>query len=170
VGSFFGTGAVFDEVVVDGLRASRAPVILFGCAFRHVVVTGICGRFLINHQVSFDNDQRNADFDSANTAFYETVDWALDISNAKVACLEIRGSIPSRLVRRNPDEHFIMTRPIALAGEWRNYEPPGAVQIGVSTFLDSGAEDNLFVAARRSKHFKQEVEYFHRLKLAGLVT
>src|SRR4051812_5621264 len=33
--SFFGIGAIFDEVTVDGIRTSRAPVILSGCAFKH---------------------------------------------------------------------------------------------------------------------------------------
>src|SRR5262245_5971823 len=32
VNSFFGKGAIFENVVVDGLRTTRAPVILSGCA------------------------------------------------------------------------------------------------------------------------------------------
>lgn len=63
-----------------------------------------------------------------------------------------------------------MTRPVALAGDWKAYEPFDSFQIAVSSFLNSGADDEVFVAARRSKHFKKEVEYFHRLKSAGLVS
>lgn len=170
VNSFFGLGAIFDEVVIDGLKTSAMPAILFGCALRHVVLTGTCGRFLLNRNICHDNEQRNDAFNNDNSAFYAEVDWALDISKLKPACLEIRGSIPSRLIRRNPEEHFIMTQSVAMAGDWKNYEPPQTFEISISTFLDSCADDTLFVAAKRSKHFKQEMEYFHRLKTAGLVT
>jgi hypothetical protein len=170
VNSFFGIGAVFEDVVVDGLRTSHAPVILNGCALRHVVLTGKCGRFLFNRSVCHDNDQRNAAFDVANAAFYGNTDWALDISTLKPVGVEIRGTIPSRLIRRNPDEHFVMTRSVALTGDWKKYDPSGAIEIGISLFLASGADDNLFVASRYSKNFKEKIEYFHRLKSTGLVT
>ena len=168
--SFFGIGAVFDDVVVDGLRTSVAPVILFGCALRHVVLKGKCGKFLFNGNVCLDDPQRNASFDAANSEFYRDVDWALDISSLSPACLEIRGTVPSRLIRRDPEVHFIMTRTVALEGGWKNYDPFDAFQIGVWNFLNSGAEDNLFVAPKQSKGFKEQVEFFHRLKSVGLVT
>lgn len=170
VNSFFGTGAIFDDVVVDGLRTSHTPVILFGCALRHVVLTGKCGRFLFNRNVCHDDPPRNSSFEAANDQFYRDVDWALDISSLNPACLEIRGTLPSRLIRRNPEVHFIMTRTVALEAGWKNYEPIDSFEIAVSTFLSSGADDNLFVAAKQSKRFKEQVEYFHRLKSAGLMT
>ncbi len=111
--SFFGIGAIFDDVVIDGLRTSRMPVILHGCAFRHVTLTGHLGRFLINRHITHDDERRNAAFQAANDAFYDTVDWALDISNARAACIEIRGAIPAELIRRNPDEQFAMPREAA---------------------------------------------------------
>lgn len=168
--SFFGIGAIFDDIVVDGLKTSRAPVTFFGCALRQVVLKGKCGRFLFNRNVCRDDQRRDASFESANADFYRDVDWAIDISELNTAGLEIRGTIPSRLIRRNPEVHFIMTRTVALEGDWKNYEPFDSFQISVSTFLDSSAEDNLFVAPKQSKGFKEQVEYFHRLKLAGLVT
>jgi len=168
--SFFGNGAIFDDVTIDGLRTRGAPVILFGSVLRHVVLTGKCGRFLFNRNISHDDKRRNAAFDAANVAFYEQVDWALDISTVKASVLEIRGSIPSRLIRRNPEEHFIMTRAVAQASEWKRYEPFSSFDISISTFLKSGADDNLFVAERQSRIFKQKIEYYHRMKAAGLVT
>ena len=170
VNSFAGIGAIFDEIVVDGLRTSRSPAILFGCALRHVVLTGKCGRFLFNRNVCHDDQKRNASFNSANAEFYKNVDWALDISSLNPAGLEIRGTIPSRLIRRNPEVHYIMTRMVALEGGWKNYDPFDVFQISVSTFLDSGAEDNLFIAPKQSKNFREQIEFFHRLKTAGLMT
>jgi hypothetical protein len=170
VKSFFGNGAIFDDVTVDGLRVSRAPVILSACAFRHVILTGQCGRFLFSRNISHDDTQRNAAFHAANAAFYKKVDWAIDISELETAGLEFRGTIPARLIRRNPEVHFVMNRQVALSGGWKSQEPFDAFQVAISLFLDSQAEDTVFVARHRSKDFKEEVEYFHRLKSAGLVT
>jgi hypothetical protein len=170
VNSFYGSGAVFDDVTVDGLRTSRSPVILWACAFRHVVLSGKCGGFLFNRNIGHDTPRRNAAFHADNDKFYSSVDWALDISKLETSGMEIRGTIPSQLIRRNPDKHFIMTRAVALSGDWKNYEPFYSFDIGISVFLESGADDELLVAPCRSKHFKQEVEYYHRLKSAGLVT
>jgi hypothetical protein len=168
--SFFGTGAIFDEIVVDGLLTSRSPVILFGCAFRHVVVKGDCGSFIINRNVCHDDKERNAAFDAANASFYESVDWALDISELRSYSFEIRGSVPIDLIRRNPDEQFVMTREVAQNGEWERFGPYNSFSIAISIFLDSGAESELFVAGRRSKKFKELLAYYQRLKAAGLVT
>src|SRR6185437_2947318 len=168
--SFSATGAIFDEVIVDGLRLSRAPAILSGCAFRRVTLTGYCGGFIFNRNVSHGDHERNVAFDASNRLFYGNVDWALDIRTINTAGLEFRGSIPARLIRRNPEEHFVITRDVAQSGDWKQYEPHGSFQIAISLFLDSGSDDNVIVAAKRSRHFKEEVEYLHRLKAAGLVT
>ena len=169
VNSFFGLGAVFDDVVVDGLRVSRSPVILNGCALRHVVLAGKCGRFLFNRDVCHDDQKRNSAFADANAEFYKVVDWALDITSLDTSGFEIRGTIPAGLVRRDPDVHFIMTRSTALEGVWKNYEPFDSFQISVSIFLHSGAEDDLFVVPKQSKNFKERLAFFRRLKSVGLV-
>ena len=174
VNSFFGNGAIFDEVVVDGLRTSRSPVILSGCAFRHVVLKGQLGGLLVNRNIDIlqQNADRNAAFVQANEEFYKSVDWALDISEAKATCIDIRGSIPARLIRRNPDEQFVLTRKVAASGDWRSIEGYDATtfQTVVSIFLDSGGTDTVVVANRRSKYYKGELEFFHRLKDAGLLS
>jgi hypothetical protein len=167
---FSGNGAVFDDVIIDGIRTSRGPVILFACAFRHVVVKGTCNGFLFNRNICHDDSERNDAFISANQEFYRNVDWALDISQMKCSGFELRGSIPVELIRRNADEHFIMTREVAQSGAWKEFDPFDAFQIGISIFLDSGATSELFVAPRRSKHFKQYLEYYQRLKAADLVS
>jgi len=168
--SFFGTGAIFDEVLVDGLRTSRSPVILSGCAFRHVTLRGELGRFLFNANVDHGDDARSQTFRDANTRFYEAVDWALDISEANASCIELRGAIPTNLVRRNPNQHFIMTREQAESGAWQEYEPYDSFSIDVSTFLLSGADRNIFVAAPRSRNFKSELAFYNRLRSVGIVS
>jgi hypothetical protein len=74
------------------------------------------------------------------------------------------------LIRRNPDEHFIMTKEVALSHEWKKYEPMNWFYLAINDFLESQAERNLFVAPRRSKTFKEELRYYLRLKDAELVS
>ncbi len=174
VNSFFGHGAIFDEIVIDGLRTSRSPVILFGCAFRHVVLKGQLGGFLVNRNITAlrKDPMRDAAFVQANEDFYKSVDWALDISEAKAACIEIRGCIPARLIRRNPEEQFILTRDVAASGDWQGVDGLDSTtfRTAVSIFLKSGAPDDVVVANRRSKYYNAELEFYHRLKDAGLLT
>lgn len=166
----FGIGAIFDDVCVDGFRTGRHPVILDACAFRHVVVKGECGCFILNRNVCHDDEERNAAFIAANEEFYRSVDWALDISEICASSFEVRGSIPVELIRRNPNEHFIMTREVAQSGDWKFHEPYDSFSIAIGIFLDSGTKSNLFVAPRRSKKFKEELEFYRRLKGASLVS
>jgi hypothetical protein len=174
VNSFSAVGAVLEDVVIEGLRVSVHPVRIDGCALTRCVIAGDCGRFLLSPNVrsgsSPEDAARNASFAAANAEFYKSVDWALDISQAKVACFEIRGAIPPHLILRNPDEQFLMTREVALSGKWKKQKPPSATTIGIDMFTEAGGDVELFVCARRSTGFKEEVEFFQRLKAKWLVT
>lgn len=57
-----------------------------------------------------------------------------------------------------------------MSNGWKAYEPFDAFQIAVSMFVESGAEKDIFVVGRRQNHFKKEMEFFGRLKKAGLVS
>ena len=175
VNSFSAKGAILEDIVVDGLRVSVHPFRIDGCALRHVVLSGVGGRFLLSPEIDFFGDTpetvaSNAAFAQANAEYYKSVDWALDISKAKVACFEIRGAIPPHLIIRNPDEQFLMSREVALSGKWKKYKPPGATTIGIDMFIEAGGDVELFVCGSRSTSFKEEVEYFQRLKAKGLVS
>jgi hypothetical protein len=169
---FMGIGALLEEVHVDGLQNGQTPVFLWGCALRHVTIRGAFGTLLINPGITPTDPRRNELFSQANMRYYESVDWALDITEARASCIEIRGSIPSHLVRRNPEDQFILGRDAANSGEWRNV--PGweeaAFHVRVSTFLDSGADSTVVVVGKRSKHYRQDLEFMQRLKAAGLVS
>lgn len=170
VHSYFGHGAVFEEVTIDRLRTSRCPVILDACVFRHVTLKGNCGSFLLNADIEYDHPSRSAAFRVANHSFFESVDWALDISDVRATCLELRGCIPAKLVRRDPGDQVVMTREVALEGRWRDFEPPPHFSTGVWAFLQDCEADNVFCAYRKSKDYKDEVSYFNRLRSHGLVT
>jgi hypothetical protein len=168
--TFSGEGAIFDEIFIENLTTVRHPAFFFACAFRHVKLRGKCGRFLFRRHLVEDDEARNAAFIKANAEFYRQIDWALDVTELQSSCFALEGSVPVRLIRRNPDVQFIMSREVALGEEWRNYEPFDAFQLGVYRFRESMEPAELFVACSRSKHFKRDLVYFQRLRAAGLVT
>ncbi len=107
--------------------------------------------------------------DQANAAYYESVDWALDISRAESVELQLRG-IPAELIRRDPETQVVVTRKAAMAGEWRELK---SVQDSVYCFsldrmLKQGAEDIVLVADKRARDFKQSYAAIHDLRAAGI--
>jgi hypothetical protein len=63
-----------------------------------------------------------------------------------------------------------MTREAAQSERWRDCNAFDAFQFSISSFLESNADQNIFVAARRSARFKDELSYFRRLRDAGIVS
>jgi hypothetical protein len=85
-------------------------LIIWGTLFKHVTFTGNIGNTKINSiittvhripdvQVAYDEDR---------IAFYKTIDWAIDISQAKCRDFEIEG-IPAQLVRRDNETQAVVT-------------------------------------------------------------
>ena len=162
------SGALLENVTIDTLRISSKRVTLNGCGFRHVTLTGKCGTFLFNRDIDIMQPEKSAEFNTANDQFHAGVDWALDLRGLKATTFELRGAIPVELIRRDPEQQVIMSREIALSEDWRAFGPPNS--FGVGAFLDSGSAQTLLVACARSKHFNDEMEFFAKLRSAGLVT
>jgi hypothetical protein len=157
-------GAVFDECVVDGLRTNRLHMVT-GCAFRHVVLRGSIGQFLVRGSSTGRTDDA---LDRANAAFYRQVDWALDITEARSTTLDI-GDIPLDLIRRD-----LQTQPIVRRASF-TYEELVRLGIGarasqiLSLFAADGPDRRLYVANARSKRFAEDVEAIQQLRGLGLV-
>jgi hypothetical protein len=155
-------GAIFDDCTIDGLRNNRLSMIT-GCAFRHVTIRGDIGQFLVRASKDPGVDV----IDRANLRFYENVDWALDIRDARPATLDIR-DVPLHLIRRNPETQAIV-RKARLAYEEMVHLGlgPTATQL-LSTFLPHGPDQKLFVAGGRSKTYQSWIQAFDQLRKVGL--
>lgn len=107
-------GAYFDDVTVTDIRGGgRAPSFLFGCVYRHVTLRGWIGGLVFKWKADLD-DVRHADrYREANLEMYQTIDWALDISDARFTSTESLTGVPPHLVRRNPETQFILERSAA---------------------------------------------------------
>jgi hypothetical protein len=155
-------GAIFEDCTVDGLKTNRLSMVT-GCAFRSVVLRGDLGQFLIRASEPPGVDP----IDDANLRYYEDVEWALDIRDARAVTLDIR-DIPLHLIRRNPETQAIVKRArLPYAEMLRLGLGPTATQL-LSTFFPEDPDRKLLVAGARSKTFGAWVEAFAQLRAAGL--
>lgn len=106
---------------VHGCASGAKPLSLVNFYFDRVRLTGEFGSWLIRQ----DSDRLPSDAAAREIAsrFYDQVDWAIDIRNARFRELTLRG-IPARLVLRDPERHaVILTERLARDGSWRRREP-----------------------------------------------
>ena len=107
-------------------------------------------------------------FEEANAAFYASVDWALDISEAEFQELSFRG-IPGRLVRRDRETQIVVSRQKAMGGEWRKLDLDKTYwQVALELMLERGDEDVVLVAPKRAKDFKHLLRGLQLLRDAGV--
>lgn len=155
--------AVLDGVVVDGLR-THSLLQLWATAFRHVIVRGKVDRVMVSNRVRVGRSTAAEDraFAEANAAFYRSVDWALDIREARFQAVELFG-IPGRLVHRDPATTALVTRRAIEAGGWRGPRVAGtAIEVGLERLLESGLEDVVLVAS-----YARDREAIHELRGEG---
>lgn len=156
-------------------RGMWGPQKLAGCAFRHVVIRGnVTGglRFVPSYDWLTAYPQPPAADDPvvrANAAYYDDVDWALDISEACFTGIEMSWcDIPARLIRRDPVTQAIVTRRSAASADWRAACGDSPFWVAIERFLESGLPDTVLVAPRRSKHFERERAALERLRAVGV--
>jgi hypothetical protein len=162
--------AVCEDILVDGFATSGQPFQTWAAAFRHVEFRGNIGDLMLSNVLlaGLGLPSEQGAFDRANSAFYQDVDWALDIRRAEFEDLEIRG-VPARLIRRDPETEVIITRERALEGTWTDLKFKSDVTpICIQLFLDRGDADYVFVAAKRNSCFRDRLADVRLLRKAGI--
>jgi hypothetical protein len=148
-------GAILDGVTVKNLKVTDA-LMPRGCLFRHVVLSGRIGRVIISTDVSAPTRPDSAlelRFAEHSTDFYQSVDWALDISTAVFSDVTIWG-IPSVLVRRDLRSQIVVTREKAMEGKWRNLDLSSTYwPTAFEMFLKRGDSDMVLVAPKAAKNY-----------------
>jgi hypothetical protein len=102
--------AIFQDVEVDGL-ATNDLLIVWAATFHHVKFVGEIGKIKINPWAHFMDrtEETQGPFTRSRETFYRSIDWALDISDARFKGFDATG-IPARLFRRAPDSQAVVTR------------------------------------------------------------
>jgi hypothetical protein len=161
--------AVVEDVTVDGLKTNRLFQ-TWAAVFKHVVLKGKIGRVMFSPAAApgvANQDQQQA-FDDANAAFYQRVDWALDISEAQFEECDIR-NVPANLIRRDPETQVVVTRAKAAQGEWRKLDLSKTYwPVFLNGFLNDGDRDIILVAPKRSKRFPALLDGLKMLRDAGV--
>ena len=116
-------GIVFDECVFDGLHTRvKGPLRISSCSFRRTVLRGFIGWLWMTDDGVLP-DEPPIDIRAARD-FYRDVDWALDLSEAETAWIDV-DCIPVDKIRRNPELHGILRRERADVDAMRAVEGVG---------------------------------------------
>jgi hypothetical protein len=140
--------AILENVDINNLKTNDL-LIIWGATFNHVKLSGLIGKIKINpyaHHVDRTEATQGL-FTAHRTSLYNSLDLALDISEARFVEFDVRG-IPARLFRRDPETQVVVSRKRALAPGWRqNVSPFNTLwPFMIDLFLSDGAEDTVLVA------------------------
>ena len=164
--------AIVEDVLIDGFK-TNGLFQTWGAVFKHVVLRGRIGRVMTSPLIAdvamgklpFEHQKP---FDEANQLYYSTVDWALDIREAQFQEADLRG-IPARLVLRDPNSQFILTRERALQGKWRDVDLSGTHwRTAIELFIEQGVPDKVFVAPKRHPRYGALLDGLWKLRDAGV--
>lgn len=161
--------AIVEDVLIDGFK-TNGLIQSWGAVFQHLVIRGKIGRIMISQWVPSLRNKPNAQkaFDEANAVYYQNVDWAMDIREAQFEEAELRG-VPAKLMIRDPETQFVLTREKALEGKWKNVDLSGTYwATGIELFLNRGEQDVVFVAPKRHPRFRPLLAGLWALRDAGI--
>lgn len=159
--------AILEDVRIHNLKSSDM-IHAYGAAFKHVVLSGKFNDMILGPSQASDGLYSIKAIDDANTAFYKTVDWALDIRELACKECDIRG-IPADLVRRDPATQAIVRREKALDLRWKSLDL-GSLQWSytIGGMLEDGYADCVLVAGTRCREFGDLVKGIEMLRAEGI--
>lgn len=161
------SGAAFEDVTVDGLRASYGSGFLFGCELRRVTLRGRVRGLVLGVELGDPDPATEERYAAAARARLDDPEWMLDLTEA-TGDLTIRG-YPSRFVRRNPELHAVVTAEVAAAGEWRSVDPGrSALRVAILELARSGWEDVILVVDPHGAHADDDLRYVRELRARGI--
>jgi hypothetical protein len=163
-------GAFLHEVTLTDLRgSSKAPSYLRGCVYSRVTLRGRMGGLWFWHRVNCHDDdpQLEAAYRAANDAEYRTIDWALDITEAKFGHYFWLAGVPTSLIRRRPEVHFVLTREAALV---LAQDADQTIWSGTAQHLvELGFPEALIVVGGSAKVLRADLGAAQRLRDRGLL-
>lgn len=142
---------ILSEVSISRLKITDL-LIFWSPYLDRVVLSGEIGKMKINVTAdpSTYGNAKQKSFDDYRAKFYEGVEWALDISEARFKEFDIRG-VPGRLIRHDPESQILITREralqVATPGWERQLDPSNKLwPFMVKLFLSDGDADTVFAA------------------------
>ena len=162
-----------DEIEVDGFLSPSDLTLVWGALFRHVVLRGDIGSVRVNTAIQDPHatPQCQREFDQLREAHYASIDWALDISQARTLDLIITG-IPANRIVLDPRTQIVVTKD-SLRDKRELDALPGldrTTRFTLESFLTGEAADLVLVAPTRrpAKYRRPVLDSFAALTEAGL--
>jgi hypothetical protein len=162
-GPFECHGVRFVDVAVEN-PTNRPRLNPLGCLFQHVTIHGTFGTVRIEPSNSRGPSLPD-DFAEAAKKFYEGVDWALDISDAKINDCVLT-YVPGHLVRRDPETQLLIHK-----DRVRDVDPeslPFPARFAAWHALRSPFDTVVAVASLPSKDFARELSELEELRRRGI--
>ena len=164
------TAMVFEDVLVDRLKTSGLFQ-TWAAVFKHVVLKGRIDRVMFSpfFHPGYPESKFQKIVAQANSEYYSTVDWALDIREAEFKDFDCRG-VPSKLVRRDPETQAMVTRERVLScGDSIRAGGP-FWESWLKLFVQDGwYNDGILVAPKRIAKFKELVTGLKDLRRHGVL-
>jgi hypothetical protein len=157
-------------VLIDELNTNGQLLQVWGAAFKHVTLQGRIDRLMLSPAVILTDPDSpiNKAFASANSKFYNEMDWALDISQAEASELEIQG-IPAQLIRRDAETQVVITAANAIKNGFDRLNfGKSHWNFSIQFMLNRGEKDIVLVAPKRSPKFKALLEVLQMLRSEGI--
>lgn len=166
------SGAVLERVTLHNLKKiGSAPLFVSACLFKEVKLSGRISGLKINlHGATFPSTRTDA-WNTATRRFYEEVDWAIDISDAKFSGGGVTfEALPGYLVRRNPQTQVLVRREAHQKTDWRAMDYQGtAIDYALSWFDQDSIFDSVVIAARSdAKNAQRDMAVLSMLRTAGI--
>jgi len=150
--------AIFENVQVTGLSTADL-LIVWGAIFNRVTLSGPIGKVKLNQYVHpvDRTEPTQGPFDEHRKKFYESIEWALDISGAEFKEFELRG-IPAKLIRRDTETQVVVTRERAQKLGWEDELDPSNKlwPFMIKLFLSDGDKDMVLVAPKGAVKKKRD--------------
>lgn len=158
------------DVRVEGLQTGDI-LVGYGVVLTRVTLAGKIGRLKLNDRVRDVSPEMDRRFREARREHYASVDWALDISRAKVGLLDLEG-IPSAKVRRDPETQIVVTKDLLHAEEQLAAVEglDATTRFVLESFVASDAPEKVLVApmGAAKKTCRPVLASFGVLRKAGL--
>lgn len=162
------SGAVIEDCVVDGFSADGV-MFLVGCAYKHAIIRGNISPLVLDNRVIYTwiSDEIKDRFVEANTKYYGTVDWALDIPEAKSNDMDIRG-IPSSLIRRDPRTQVVATQERVREQRWSKLDLDQRVRLWLNDLVRRGWSDSIFIVPDKHPRRQRMLDSLAKLRELGI--
>ncbi len=158
-------GVWFENVVVDGCVTGEDALTLRGCLFRHVIVRGAAGDWIVNDMRRDVPESEYDAFSDAARKFYAGGEWALDISEAVFESAALF-SLPGDLIRRDPETQFLV-RKEALAGADTS-SLSRVMRLRLKRVQRNAFDSTVLVVGRGNERFADELAEHRKLVDLGI--